>query len=66
MGKLIPIALLVCALLVFGVLTIFRSADVPCMSTVKHECSVHLLLDMYVPYINCKSWTFCMSPMQHV
>ena len=48
----------------FGVLTIFRSADMPCMSTMKCECSVHLLLDMYVPYINHKSWTFHTSPVK--
>ena len=54
----------------FGALTIFCSADVPCMSTVKCEHSIHLLLDAYIPYtyipyINCKSWTFHTSPVKH-
>ena len=33
----------VCALSVFGVLTVFHGEGVTCMSTVKHECSVCLL-----------------------
>ena len=33
----------VCALLVFGVLTIFHGEGVTCMSTVKHEHSICLL-----------------------
>ena len=36
-----------------------------CTSTVKHEHSVHLLLDVFIPYVNRKSWTFCMSPVKH-
>ena len=67
MGKLIPIALRYFCLrfVSFGVLTIFCSADMPCTSTVKHECSVCLLLDAYVPYVNHKLWTFCMLPIKH-
>ena len=48
----------------FGVLTIFRSADVTCTSTVKREHSIHLRLDTYVPYVNHKAWMFHMSPMK--
>ena len=34
------------------------------MSTVKCERSIHLLLDAYVPYVNCKLWMFCTSPVK--
>ena len=34
------------------------------MSTVKHECSIHLPFDTYVPYINHKLWTFSTSPVK--
>ena len=34
------------------------------MSAVTCECSVHLLLDAYVLYVNHKLWTFHMSPMK--
>ena len=62
MGKLIPVALRY--FLSVLVLTVFRSADVPCTSTVKCEHSVHLLLDVYVPHVSRKSWTFHTSPVK--
>ena len=31
----------------------------------KCEHSIHLLLDAYVPYVNCKSGTFHTSPVKH-
>ena len=67
MRKLIPIALrkfLVCAWSVLGVLTVFRSADMSCTSTMKHECSICLPLVAYEPYVNRESWMFRTSPMK--
>ena len=58
------LVVVVCAFSVYGVLTVFCGAGVYCTSTMKLEHSLHLLLDIYVPYINCKSWMFHTSPMK--
>ena len=55
----------VCALSVLGVLIIFCGAGMPCTSTAKHEHSICLPIEVYVPYINCKSWMIHTSPVKH-